>query len=57
MFDEILFGVPQGTILRPLLSNIYICDLFLENNDIDIANYADDNTPYACSLDLNSVIF
>ena len=56
-FTEILFTVPQGSILRPLLFNIYVCDLFLEDSDIDIANYADDNTPYACSSDLDSVIF
>ena len=42
-FAEILFGVPQGSILEPPLFNIYVCDLFLENSDIDIANYADDN--------------
>ena len=56
-FAEILFGVPQGSTLGPLLFNIYICDLSLENSDIDIANYADDNTPYACSSDVDSVIF
>ena len=44
-FTEILFGVPQGFILKPFLLNSYICDLFIENSDIDIANYADDNTP------------
>ena len=43
--------------MRPLLFNIYVRDLFLEDSDIDIANYADDNTPYACSSDLDSVIF
>ena len=46
-FAEIIFGVPQGSIVRPLLFNIYVCDLFFENSDINIANYADDNTPYA----------
>ena len=43
--------------MGPLLFNIYICDLFIENSDIDITSYADDNTPYACSSDLDSVIF
>ena len=57
MFAEILFDVAQGSILGPLLFNIYICDLFLENSDIDIANYADNNTLYACSSDLDPVIF
>ena len=45
-WEEILFGVPQESILGLLLFNIFICDLLIMMDDINIANYADDTTPF-----------
>ena len=54
-----MFGLPQGSILGPLLFNVFSADLFLIHSDIDIANFADDNTPYlsAKNVDVISVLW
>ena len=55
-WQEILFGVPQGSILGPLLFNIHMCDLFFVAELADIASYADDTTPHVCLEDIDMII-
>ena len=40
----------------PLLFNIDSCDLFFTIEDCDIANYADDNTPYLSGKNFEEVL-
>ena len=55
-WHEIIFGVPESSIFGPLLFNILLIDLFFVVENIDIASYADDNTPYISANDINEVI-
>ena len=54
-WDYISAGVPQGSILGPLLFNIFINDIFFHVQSSSLCNYADDNTLYAADKSLEKV--
>ena len=46
-----------GPILGPLLFKIFQADLIFTLDNTEIANYADDTTPYTVSDNIDDIIF
>ena len=49
-------GVSQESIVETLLSNQFFCNLLLLFEEADIMNYADDNTPYVFSGNIDATL-
>ena len=54
---NVLFGVPQGSIARSLLFNIYTCSMFSQIDTSEFSSYADDNTTFVSKPQTISKLF
>ena len=54
-WNEMISGIPQGSILGPLLFNILLNDIFLFISKCQLCNYADENTFYKSGKNMQKI--
>ena len=55
-WEELFKVVHQGSVLVPILFNLYLNDLFYLFNFMEVSNFADDTRFHACENDLSNLI-
>ena len=49
-------GIPHGSVLGPVLFEMFINGIFLLKLDSDLCSFADDTTLYACGCSLDEMV-
>ena len=56
LWSALLKGLPEGSVLGPIVFNRFLNDLFFILKNTESCNFADDTTPHACDTNLDELL-